>query len=172
MLFNNGLCEDIQCHVWPYYFLCLQITNSDIMPQVKWAVSLVLADTYFNISQEFVWVRLWCVTIWVHYGSQNLSLFKNEHEYKKSSLWHEYIMALKNTGVHTQILTLTLKLLVWLGGSLNSYCTIKPLCLGMVEVEPARTSPTLLPPSPRTVLSLSCFKVLQCINCRDWHCKS
>ena len=24
---------------------------------------------------------------------------------------------------------------------------------------PARTSPTLLPPSPRTVLSLSCFKV-------------
>ena len=36
---------------------------------------------------------------------------------------------------------------------------------------PARTSPTLLPPSPRTVLSLSCFKVLQCINCRDWHCK-
>ena len=37
---------------------------------------------------------------------------------------------------------------------------------------PARTSPTLLPPSPRTVLSLSCFKVSQCINCRDWHCKS
>ena len=32
--------------------------------------------------------------------------------------------------------------------------------------------PTLLPPSPRTVLSLSCFKVSQCINCRDWHFKS
>ena len=42
----------------------------------------------------------------------------------------------------------------------------------MGEVVPARTSQTLLPPSPRTVLSLSCFKVLQCINCRDWHCKS
>ena len=27
-------------------------------------------------------------------------------------------------------------------------------------------------PSPRTVLSLSCFKVSQCINCRDWHFKS
>ena len=39
----------------------------------------------------------------------------------------------------------------------------------MGEVVPARTSLTLLPPSPRTVLSLSCFKVLQCINCRDWH---
>ena len=57
-------------------------------------------------------------------------------------------------------------------GSLDSYCSLKPLCSGMGEVVPARTSPTLLPPSPRTVLPLSCFKVLQCINCRDWHCKS
>ena len=56
-------------------------------------------------------------------------------------------------------------------GSLDSYCSLKPLCSGMGEVVPARTSPTLLPPSPRTVLSLSCFKVLQCINCRNWHCK-
>ena len=52
-------------------------------------------------------------------------------------------------------------------GSLDSYCSLKPLCSGMGEVVPARTSPTLPPPSPRTVLSLSCFKVLQCINCRD-----
>ena len=52
-------------------------------------------------------------------------------------------------------------------GSLDSYCSLKSLCSGMGEVVPARTSPTLLPPSPRTVLSLSCFKVLQCINCRD-----
>ena len=52
-------------------------------------------------------------------------------------------------------------------GSLDSYCSLKPLCSGMGEVVPARTSPTLLPPSPRTVLSLSCFKVSQCINCRD-----
>ena len=34
----------------------------------------------------------------------------------------------------------------------DSYCSIKPLCSGMGEVVPARTSPTLLPPSPRTVL--------------------
>ena len=52
-------------------------------------------------------------------------------------------------------------------GSLDSYCSLKPLCSGMGEVVPARTSPTLLPPSPRTMLSLSCFKVSQCINCRD-----
>ena len=57
-------------------------------------------------------------------------------------------------------------------GSLDSYCSLKPLCSGMGEVVQARTSPTLLPPSPCTVLSLSCFKVSQCINCRDWHCKS
>ena len=44
-------------------------------------------------------------------------------------------------------------------GSLDSYCSLKPLCSGMGEVVLARTSPTLLPPSPRTVLSLSCFKV-------------
>ena len=43
-------------------------------------------------------------------------------------------------------------------------CSLKPLCSGMGEVVPARTSPTLLPPSPRTVLSLSCFKVSQCIK--------
>ena len=49
----------------------------------------------------------------------------------------------------------------------DSYCSLKPLCSGMGEEVPARTSPTLLPPSPRTVLSLSCFKVSQCINCRD-----
>ena len=55
-------------------------------------------------------------------------------------------------------------------GSLDSYCSLKPLCSGMGEVVPARTSPTLLPSSPRTVLSLSCFKVSQCFNCRDWHC--
>ena len=53
-----------------------------------------------------------------------------------------------------------------------NYCSLKPLCSGMGEVVPARTSPILLPPSSRTVLWLSCFKVLQCINCRDWHFKS
>ena len=66
------------------------------------------------------------------------------------------------------ILTLTLPgPSAGMSGSLDSYCSLKPLCSGMGEVVPARTSPTLLPPSPRTVLSLSCFKVLQCINCHD-----
>ena len=73
----------------------------------------------------------------------------------------------------TQVLTLTLPgPSAGVSGSLDSYCSLKPLCSGMGEVVPARTSPTLLPPSPRTVLSLSCIKVSQCINCRDWHIKS
>ena len=34
----------------------------------------------------------------------------------------------------------------------ESYCSLKPLWLGMGEVVPARASPTLPPPSPPTVL--------------------
>ena len=37
-------------------------------------------------------------------------------------------------------------------GSLDSYCSLKPLCSGMGEVVPARTSQKIPPPSPRTVL--------------------
>ena len=44
-------------------------------------------------------------------------------------------------------------------GSLDSYCSLKPLCSGMGEVVPARTSPTLLPPS----LALCCrYPVSKC----------
>ena len=49
--------------------------------------------------------------------------------------------------------TLTLKVLnFW---KLASYCSVKPLWSGMGEVVPARTSPTLHPPSPPTVHQLS-----------------
>ena len=80
------------------------------------------------------------------------------------------IRQMSATTANLQMLQLTLTLpgpSAGVSGSLDSYCSLKPLCSGMGEVVPARTSPTLLPPSPRTVLSLSCFKVLQCINCRD-----
>ena len=55
----------------------------------------------------------------------------------------------------------------WSGWIANSYRSLKPLWSGMGEVVPARTSPTLYPPSPPTELYLSCLKVSQCINCRD-----
>ena len=45
-----------------------------------------------------------------------------------------------------EILTLTLPgPSAGVSGSLDSYCSLKPLCSGMGEVVPARTSPTLLP---------------------------
>ena len=36
--------KDIQCHVWPYYFLCLQSPDQEIRPHVTLAVCLVIAD--------------------------------------------------------------------------------------------------------------------------------
>ena len=49
--------------------------------------------------------------------------------------------------------SLTLKVLnFW---KFTSYCSLKPLWSGMGEVVPARTSPTLHPPSPPTVHQLS-----------------
>ena len=59
-LLTPGLNKDIRCHVWPYYFLCLQITKSDIGPQAKWALSRPIAEGHFNLPQGFggyVWVN-------------------------------------------------------------------------------------------------------------------
>ena len=100
----------------------------------------------------------------------------------EENMWHVHVKKVPRKyfhglsspkGFQRNNLTLTLPgLSAGMSGSLDSYCSLKPLCSGMGEVVPARTSPTLLPPSPCTVLSLSCFKVSQCINCRDWHFKS
>ena len=57
-LMTPGLRKDIWCHVWPYYYLYLQITKSDMRPQVKWAVSLVIAHDDVNLSLEFKLVCL------------------------------------------------------------------------------------------------------------------
>ena len=44
-----------------------------------------------------------------------------------------------------------------MGEYLDTYYSLKPLCSGMGEVVPARTSPTLLPPSPRTYPVSKCL---------------
>ena len=51
-----GPSKDIWCHIWPLFFLCLQITRSHIIPQIKWTVSLVIAGGRFNLPRGFVWV--------------------------------------------------------------------------------------------------------------------
>ena len=48
-----GLSEDIQCHVWQYSYSVF--ANHQIRPQVKWTVSLAIADGHFNLPQGFVW---------------------------------------------------------------------------------------------------------------------
>ena len=69
---------------------------------------------------------------------------------------------LPNTLNHLYPITLTLPgPSAGVSGSLDSYCSLKPLCSGMGEVVPARTSPTLLPPS----LALCChYPVSKCCS--------
>ena len=53
------LSMSIQCHVWPYSFLCLQITRSDIRWHIQNAVSLVIADGHFIRSLSgYLWVNI------------------------------------------------------------------------------------------------------------------
>ena len=49
MLMTLGLSKDIQCHLRPYSILWLQVTKSNIIPQVKWAVRLVNVDGHFHL---------------------------------------------------------------------------------------------------------------------------
>ena len=58
-----------------------------------------------------------------------------------------------NSQVEDSFNTYPARPVCWSGWISDSYCSLKPLCSGMGEVVPARTSPTLLTPSPRTVLS-------------------
>ena len=56
-----GLSKDIQCHVWSYSFLCLQITKLDIRPHIKWAVNLVIAYDWLHL----IFLRSLCRYVWV-----------------------------------------------------------------------------------------------------------
>ena len=51
-----GLSEDFAVIYDHTLFVNLQITRSDIRPQVKWAVNLVIAEGHFKLPQRFVWV--------------------------------------------------------------------------------------------------------------------
>ena len=49
-------------------FLNLQIIRSDIRPDIKWAVSLVIAYSHFNLPQGIVWV---CMSSHTHFITPN-----------------------------------------------------------------------------------------------------
>ena len=48
-----GLRINIQCHACPYFFLNLQIPRSDIRPDIKLDVSLVIEYGQFNLPRGF-----------------------------------------------------------------------------------------------------------------------
>ena len=69
--------------------------------------------------------------------------------FSHNTLLYDHPAKPKRKGVDDILLTLTLPgPSAGVSGSLDSYCSLKPLCSGMGEVVPARTSPTLLPPIP------------------------
>ena len=86
----------------------------------------------------------WCPSWW-------FASTKKEYDHT----WHRMCSlrprVIKQQESQTQNLTLTV-LNFW---KFTSYCSLKPLWSGMGEVVPARTSPTLHPPSPPTVYQLS-----------------
>ena len=127
MLFNDTWSHQGHSVSWPSSFLCLQITDSNLRSQVKWAVRDETADGHFNLPHIFVWICM---------GEHTHSIIPPTPFPSKG--W---------------IPLLSLKVLnFW---KLTSYCSLKPLWSGMGEVVPARTSPTLHPPSPPTVHQLS-----------------
>ena len=56
-----GLSEDIQCHVWPYSFLGLQITKVDISPQIKNGLS-----TWWPQMATVIFLTGLCGCVWVN----------------------------------------------------------------------------------------------------------
>ena len=53
-----GLDKDIQCH--EHLYLCPGVAKHQIKPKAftEWTVSLMIADSHFNLPQDFVCVYL------------------------------------------------------------------------------------------------------------------
>ena len=110
---------------------------------------------YHTVDHDAVCERLMNVirdVVQVTLHTRAHSIGEVGHFYELLFHWVEY---LRNTklpfyGFMKQILTLKV-LNFW---KFTSYCSLKPLWSGMGEVVPARTSPTLHPPSPPTVHQL------------------
>ena len=50
-LMAHGFSKDIRCPIELHSFVCLQVTRTDIRPQVKYDVSLVIADSRLVFSR-------------------------------------------------------------------------------------------------------------------------
>ena len=113
------------------------------MPSKQYVVYVHLLNPLGQLSQRLSMVRYIGTTtkIWTQWDSNpvltSILQLAGEHE--------TYLLTLK-------VLNFWYSLGNVVSGSLDSYCILKPLWSGMGEVVPARTSPTLHPPSPPTAL--------------------
>ena len=67
-------------------------------------------------------------------------------------MYGNHKVALKGYLLTIKVLSFCKFTMKWSGWISDSYCSLKPLWSCMGEVVPARTSPTLHPPSPPTML--------------------
>ena len=107
----------------------------------------------------------WCEHVWGYYKHLSKDT-QYLHACSSNAFWNHATGRVLNEELYTHRIQRYLPVFLqhkWSGGVIgwisDSYCSIKPLCSGMVEVVPARTSPTLLPPS----LALCCdYPVWKC----------
>ena len=127
-----------------------------------WRYALPRKPSKSNYREIFWWWLLRASFVKIHSKHFALSWLQTDTQ------THENIPSFIFVGIHQSVdrigkrLTLTLPgPSAGVSGSLDSYCSLKPLCSGMREVVLARTSPTLLPPS----LALCChYPVSKCLS--------
>ena len=143
-LMKPGLNEDNQHHERHLYSggAKHQIRRGT---HTEWIVSLVTDVTLIFLRVLYVWIYWQTCTLY-HLKGPHRKDRRLSEEIRRNKYW-----------------VLTRKVLnFW---KFTSYCSLKPLWLGMGEVVPARTSPTLHPPSPPTVHQLSWLALLKLICC-------
>ena len=139
----------LKLHILIFY--ACESPYNDCKPNVKWAVSLVIALTFLRVCVGMYGDVTDCQVVRVGVSvTWSVLSWSGGHEF--ASLSSE--LGLRSISVQSHTLTkLTLKVLnFW---KFTSYCSLKPLWSGIGEVVPARTLPTLHPPSPPTVHQLS-----------------
>ena len=136
------------------------IMSAELVNCILWIGRMHQVDSIFCV---FLWSRWWgfmslycflCISsngweqsIW------NSSVNKCRKQNFRNMCMYLHIYVFIFCWINCMLFWLTRKVLnFW---KFTGYCSLKPLWSGMGEVVPARTSPTLHPPSPPTVHQLS-----------------
>ena len=139
------------CYIWlSNTNLSLVVKNKDVYFNIQYRTwcnnTSYKSHKSGNFSQQRSFAELICMQVlhvkpqcWVNWTSWSTQMF---------GIWGICLLAID---CKKSVLTLAV-LNFW---KFTSYCSSKPLWSGMGEVVPARTSPTLHPPSPPTVHQLS-----------------